>query len=156
MEPVSAGQPYLAIVEYAHTPEAVTNLLADARALAAPAGRVLVVLGCGGDRDALKRPAMGEAAAAAADLAVFTNDNPRSEDPSAILEAMIGGVPAGRDVVVEPDRRAAIGRVVAVAAPGDVVVVAGKGHEQGQDVAGVITPFDDRAVLREAILAGRS
>ena len=151
MEPVDAGQPYLAIVDYAHTPEAVTNLLADARHLAGPDGKVRVVLGCGGDRDASKRPAMGRAAATGADVAVFTNDNPRSENPQAILDAMLDGVPAGREVLVEPDRRSAIERVVAEAEPGDVVVIAGKGHEPGQDVAGVVTPFDDRVVLRDVI-----
>jgi UDP-N-acetylmuramoyl-L-alanyl-D-glutamate--2,6-diaminopimelate ligase len=155
MESVDAGQPYLAIVDYAHTPEAVTSLLADARLLAAPGGRVSIVLGCGGDRDPSKRPAMGAAAATGADAAVFTNDNPRSEDPRSILDAMLEGVPDGRDVVVEPDRRAAIERVVQAAEPGDVVVIAGKGHEQGQDVAGDVTPFDDRVVLRELIGASR-
>jgi UDP-N-acetylmuramoyl-L-alanyl-D-glutamate--2,6-diaminopimelate ligase len=154
MESVVAGQPYLVLVDYAHTPEAVTSLLADARVLAGPdRGRVLVVIGCGGDRDRAKRPAMGAAAASGADVAVFTNDNPRSEDPDEILAAMLGGVPAAADVAVQPDRRAAIERVVALAAPGDVVVIAGKGHEQGQEVDGVVTPFDDRQVVREVIAA---
>jgi UDP-N-acetylmuramoyl-L-alanyl-D-glutamate--2,6-diaminopimelate ligase len=154
MESVVAGQPYLVLVDYAHTPEAVTSLLADARGLAAPRqGRVLVVLGCGGDRDRAKRPAMGAAAAAGADVAVFTNDNPRSEDPDQILAAMLAGVPADSDVAVQPDRRAAIDRVVTLARPGDVVVIAGKGHEQGQEVDGVVTPFDDRQIVREVIAA---
>jgi UDP-N-acetylmuramoyl-L-alanyl-D-glutamate--2,6-diaminopimelate ligase len=151
MEPIEAGQPYLVLVDYAHTPEAVTSTLADARAMTGAGGRVVVVLGCGGDRDRAKRPAMGEAAALGADVAIFTSDNPRSEDPLAILEAMRTGVPDGIDVVVEPDRRTAIERAVAAATSGDVVVVAGKGHEPGQDVAGVVTPFDDRVVVREAI-----
>jgi UDP-N-acetylmuramoyl-L-alanyl-D-glutamate--2,6-diaminopimelate ligase len=153
LERVDAGQPFIALVDYAHTPRAVGAVLADARSLAGPAGRVLVVLGCGGDRDREKRPLMGEAAATAADLAVFTNDNPRSEDPATILDAMQQGVPAGARVLVEPDRARAIDVAVALARPGDVVVVAGKGHEQGQDTAGVITPFDDRIVLRAAIEA---
>jgi UDP-N-acetylmuramoyl-L-alanyl-D-glutamate--2,6-diaminopimelate ligase len=111
------------------------------------------VIGAGGDRDPYKRPAMGEIAARDADLAVLTSDNPRSEDPMAILAAVRAGadrVPGAR-VEVVPDRRAAIERAVAWAGPGDVVVVAGKGHEQGQEVAGVVHPFDDRAVLRESL-----
>jgi UDP-N-acetylmuramoyl-L-alanyl-D-glutamate--2,6-diaminopimelate ligase len=153
MEPVDAGQPFAVLVDYAHTPAAVASLLGDARGLAASDGRVLVVLGCGGDRDRLKRPQMGAAAATGADLAVLTSDNPRSEDPSAILAAMRDGVPAGRDVEVVPDRRAAIGRVIERARPGDVVVIAGKGHEQGQDIGGQVLPFDDRVVAREALAA---
>jgi UDP-N-acetylmuramoyl-L-alanyl-D-glutamate--2,6-diaminopimelate ligase len=151
MEPVDAGQPYLALVDYAHTPAAVTRLLADAHQLAAPGGRVLIVLGCGGDRDREKRPLMGHAAATGSDLAVFTNDNPRSEDPAEILAAMSTGVPPGINVVVEPDRRRAIATAVDAARPGDVLLVAGKGHEQGQDIGGVVTPFDDRVELRNLI-----
>jgi UDP-N-acetylmuramoyl-L-alanyl-D-glutamate--2,6-diaminopimelate ligase len=156
MESIAAGQPYVVLVDYAHTPEAVTSLLAEARRLASPAGRVVVVLGCGGDRDRGKRPAMGAAAAAGADVAIFTNDNPRSEDPLEILAAMRAGVPAGCDVVVEPDRRVAIDRAVGVAKPGDVVVVAGKGHEQGQEIDGAVIPFDDRVVVRESLEAHSS
>jgi len=152
MEPISAGQPYVVLVDYAHTPEAVATLLAEARRLAAPEGQVVVVLGCGGDRDRAKRPAMG-AAAADADIAVFTNDNPRSEDPLAILDAMLAGVPAGAHVVVEPDRRSAIHQAVGFATAGDVIVVAGKGHEQGQEIAGQVIAFDDRVVVREAVMA---
>jgi UDP-N-acetylmuramoyl-L-alanyl-D-glutamate--2,6-diaminopimelate ligase len=143
MERVDAGQPFLALVDYAHTPEAVTTLLRAVRDVTP--GRVLVVLGCGGDRDAAKRPLMGRAAAEGADLAVLTSDNPRDEDPLAILRAMAAGAPGA---LVEPDRRAAIAAAVAAARPGDAVVVAGKGHETGQEVAGVVTPFDDREVLR--------
>jgi UDP-N-acetylmuramoyl-L-alanyl-D-glutamate--2,6-diaminopimelate ligase len=151
MEPIDAGQPYLVLVDYAHTPEAVSNLLAGARTLVAPGARVHVVLGCGGDRDRAKRPAMGAAAARGADVAIFTNDNPRSEDPASILAAMLEGVPDPGDVVVDPDRRSAIHRAVDEAAAGDIVVIAGKGHEAGQEVDGVVTPFDDRVVVREAI-----
>ncbi|HWC35762.1 MAG TPA: UDP-N-acetylmuramoyl-L-alanyl-D-glutamate--2,6-diaminopimelate ligase [Mycobacteriales bacterium] len=151
LERVDAGQPYLALVDYAHTPRAVSAVLADARALADPGARVLVVLGCGGDRDRDKRPMMGRAAATAADLTVLTNDNPRSEDPAEILAAMQEGVPAGARVLVEPDRARAIDAAVNLARPGDVLVVAGKGHEQGQETAGVVVPFDDRVVLRHAI-----
>ncbi len=152
LEPVDVGQPFVAVVDYAHTPGAVTAALSDARALADPGGRVLVVLGCGGDRDRAKRPLMGAAAATGSDLAVFTNDNPRSEDPEEILAAMRSGVPAGLRVLVEPDRARAIDAAVRLARAGDVLVVAGKGHEQGQETAGVSVPFDDRLVLRESLL----
>jgi UDP-N-acetylmuramoyl-L-alanyl-D-glutamate--2,6-diaminopimelate ligase len=147
MERVDAGQPFLALVDYAHTPDAVQRLLAAVRAVTS--GRVIVVLGCGGDRDRAKRPLMG-AAAAAADLAVLTSDNPRSEDPEQILAEMAAGAPGA---VREVDRRAAIALAVRAARPGDAVVVAGKGHETGQEVAGTVTPFDDRLVLREALSA---
>ncbi len=144
MERVDIGQPFTALVDYAHTPDAVVTLLRSVRALTS--GRVIVVLGCGGDRDRGKRPQMGRAAVAGADLAVLTSDNPRGEDPLAILGEM-----TQPGAVVEPDRRAAIAWAVAQARRGDVVVVAGKGHESGQEVAGVVTPFDDRLVLREAL-----
>lgn len=146
MERVDAGQPFLAVVDFAHTPEAVAAVLREVRAVIP--GRVIVVLGCGGDRDRGKRPLMGLAAVEGADLAILTSDNPRSEDPLAILEQM-----AQPAAVLEPDRRAAIALAVAQARPGDAVVVAGKGHESGQEVAGVVTPFDDRDVLRAEILA---
>ena len=153
LERIDEGQSFLAVVDYAHTPEAVARLLAALRALTA--GRLIVVLGCGGDRDAGKRPLMGAAAASGADVAVFTDDNPRSEASSDILAAMLAGVPVDvRDrVQVEPDRAVAIARAVALATAGDTVVVAGKGHERGQDVAGVVTPFDDRDMLRRSIKA---
>src|SRR4051812_3007697 len=152
MERIDEGQPFLAVVDYAHTPDAVTSLLEEARVLTGDGGRVLVVLGCGGDRDRGKRPLMGAAAAGGADIAVLTSDNPRSEDPQAILDAMSSGAAGGAArVVVEPDRRAAIRLAVAECAPGDVLVVAGKGHEQGQETAGVVLPFDDRDVLRDAL-----
>jgi UDP-N-acetylmuramoyl-L-alanyl-D-glutamate--2,6-diaminopimelate ligase len=146
MERVDAGQPFLAVVDYAHTPDAVTTLLKTVRAVTP--GRVLVVLGCGGDRDRGKRPLMGRAAVDGADVAFLTSDNPRSEDPLAILAEMAADAPGA---VVEPDRRAAICAAVRAARPGDAVVVAGKGHETGQEVDGVVTPFDDRQVLREAL-----
>jgi UDP-N-acetylmuramoyl-L-alanyl-D-glutamate--2,6-diaminopimelate ligase len=145
MERVEAGQPFLALVDYAHTPDAVSRLLSAVRTFTS--GRVIVVLGCGGDRDHAKRPLMG-AAASTADLAILTSDNPRSEDPQAILEEMAVGAP---EALLEVDRRAAIARAVAAAGPGDAVVVAGKGHESGQEAAGVLTPFDDRLVLREVL-----
>jgi UDP-N-acetylmuramoyl-L-alanyl-D-glutamate--2,6-diaminopimelate ligase len=146
MERVDAGQPFLAVVDYAHTPDAVATLLRTVRAVTT--GEVLVVLGCGGDRDVAKRPLMGRAAAEGADVAILTSDNPRSEDPLEILRQMAAGAPGA---VVEPDRRTAIELAVARARAGDAVVVAGKGHETGQEVAGVVLPFDDRVVLREAL-----
>ncbi len=158
MERIDAGQSFLALVDYAHTPDAVDTLLAAVRMLVP--GRVLLVLGCGGDRDPYKRPLMGAAAVRGADFAFLTSDNPRSEDPLAILAAMVAGAestvasaaaPAAQPWLVEPDRRAAIDAAIAAAGPGDVVVVAGKGHERGQETAGVVRDFDDRVELRAAI-----
>jgi UDP-N-acetylmuramoyl-L-alanyl-D-glutamate--2,6-diaminopimelate ligase len=151
MERVDAGQPYLALVDYAHTPDAVGQLLRTVRAITT--GQVIVVLGCGGDRDPGKRPLMGAAAAQLADVAVLTSDNPRSEDPANILEAMRAGADSvnGGQVRLEIDRAAAIAWAVAHAQTGDTVVVAGKGHETGQEQAGVTHPFDDRDVLRAAL-----
>ncbi|MEU5916943.1 UDP-N-acetylmuramoyl-L-alanyl-D-glutamate--2,6-diaminopimelate ligase [Streptomyces sp. NPDC047141] len=154
LERVDAGQPYLAVVDYAHKTDAVESVLRSLREVTE--GRLHVVIGCGGDRDTTKRGPMGAAAARLADTAVLTSDNPRSEDPLVILSALLAGaaeVPRGErgDVLVEPDRAAAIAAAVSRARPGDTVLVAGKGHEQGQEIAGVVRPFDDRQVLREAI-----
>lgn len=154
LERVDAGQPYLAVVDYAHKTDAVESVLRALRKVTE--GRLHVVLGCGGDRDTTKRGPMGAAAARLADTAVLTSDNPRSEDPLAILATMLEGaasVPVHErgEVQVFEDRAAAIAAAVARAQPGDTVLVAGKGHEQGQDIAGVVRPFDDRQVLREAI-----
>ncbi|MFI1718169.1 UDP-N-acetylmuramoylalanyl-D-glutamate--2,6-diaminopimelate ligase [Streptomyces sp. PanSC19] len=159
LERVEAGQPYLAVVDYAHKTDAVESVLRSLREVTE--GRLHVVIGCGGDRDTTKRGPMGAAAARLADTAVLTSDNPRSEDPLVILGAMLAGaaeVPAQErgHVLVEPDRAAAIAAAVARARPGDTVLVAGKGHEQGQETAGVVRPFDDREVLREAILHQQS
>ena len=156
LERVDAGQPFLALVDYAHTPRAVEALLTDLRPLTR--GRLIVVLGCGGDRDRLKRPLMGAAAVRGADVAVFTSDNPRSEDSLAILAEMERGVddvPVEQrsELLVEPDRAAAITLAVRLARPADTVVVAGKGHEQGQEFADRTVPFDDRVSLRSAIEA---
>ncbi|MGI5351886.1 Mur ligase family protein [Streptomyces sp. CA-250714] len=156
LQRVDAGQDFLAIVDYAHKPDAVESVLYAVRKVTD--GAVHAVLGCGGDRDPHKRPAMGAALARLADTAVLTSDNPRSEDPLAILATMLGGaaeVPAHErgTVLLEEDRAAAIRAAVDRAEPGDTVLVLGKGHEQGQDIAGVVRPFDDVQVLHDAIRA---
>ncbi|MET7524195.1 UDP-N-acetylmuramoyl-L-alanyl-D-glutamate--2,6-diaminopimelate ligase [Streptomyces sp900116325] len=154
LERVDAGQPYLALVDYAHKTDAVESVLRSLRKVTE--GKLHIVLGCGGDRDTTKRGPMGAAAARLADTAVLTSDNPRSEDPLAILAAMLSGaaeVPVHErgEVLVDADRAAAVAAAVARARPGDTVLIAGKGHEQGQDIHGVVRPFDDRTVLRAAI-----
>jgi UDP-N-acetylmuramoyl-L-alanyl-D-glutamate--2,6-diaminopimelate ligase len=147
-EPVDEGQEFAVLVDYAHTPDSLQNVLEAARGLTG--GRVHVVFGCGGDRDRGKRPLMGEIAARLADRVVVTSDNPRSEDPEAIINEILAGVGAGVDA--EVDRRAAIAETIAGAAAGDVVVIAGKGHEQGQEFAGGHKiPFDDKTVAREIL-----
>ena len=154
---VDAGQPFTVVVDYAHTPEALEQVLRAARELIGSDGRVIVAFGCGGDRDHSKRPLMGHAAADLADVVVLTSDNPRSENPAAIIEEVRKGMPArSRGVVVEPDRAAAIALALNRARGGDVVVIAGKGHETGQEIAGTVEPFDDRAVARSVLaeLAG--
>jgi UDP-N-acetylmuramoyl-L-alanyl-D-glutamate--2,6-diaminopimelate ligase len=152
MEPVEAGQDFLVVVDYAHTPDSIRNVLAAARPLTT--GRVIVVFGCGGDRDRAKRSPMGQAATEGADLTVVTNDNPRSEDPARIIAAIErGAAQGGGRYVVEPDRRAAIRLALSEARSGDVVVVAGKGHETVQEFADHAEPFDDRAVAREELEA---
>ncbi|MCL2780989.1 MAG: UDP-N-acetylmuramoyl-L-alanyl-D-glutamate--2,6-diaminopimelate ligase [Actinomycetia bacterium] len=159
MERVDEGQPYLAVVDYSHKPAAIEGALRALRSVTR--GRLIVVLGCGGDRDRGKRPLMGEAAARGAELLLVTDDNPRSEDPAAIRRAMLDGAlaaPAGqRGEVREIDgRAAAIAAAVAAARPGDTVLIAGKGHELGQEIGGVTHPFDDRVELRGAIRAAGS
>jgi len=154
MEPVDAGQPFVAIVDYAHTPDAVTTALGALRA--ATRGRLITVLGCGGDRDPGKRADMGAAAALGSDVLVVTDDNPRSEDPAAIRAAMLAGVrevPADRraEVLEVGNRRAALTAAVRMAQAGDTLLVAGKGHETGQEIAGSLLPFDDRDVLRDVL-----
>jgi UDP-N-acetylmuramoyl-L-alanyl-D-glutamate--2,6-diaminopimelate ligase len=151
-EVVDEGQPFTVVVDYSHTPDSLAGALRAARGLGD--GRVIAVFGAGGDRDRGKRPLMGQVAAELADLAIVTSDNPRSEDPLAIIQDVLQGT--GVDVEIDPDRRSAIHRAVGLAEPGDVVVVAGKGHEQGQDVGGVVHPFDDRVVVREALAALRA
>ena len=156
MERVDAGQPFTVLVDYAHTPDSVEHVLHAARRLTP--GQVISVVGCGGDRDAGKRPLMGRAAAEASDLAILTSDNPRSEDPGAILDAVAKGAASVRNATwrVVSDRRSAIASALAAAHPGDVVVIAGKGHETTQEFADVTVSFDDRAVARELLLTLRA
>jgi len=146
-EAVEEGQPFTVLVDYAHTPDSLTNVLRAARELTS--GHLICVFGCGGDRDRGKRPEMGRIASELADVAIVTSDNPRSEDPQAIIDEILAGV--SDDVQVEPDRRAAITRAVEQAREHDVVVIAGKGHEQGQEFADRKVPFDDREVARDAL-----
>jgi UDP-N-acetylmuramoyl-L-alanyl-D-glutamate--2,6-diaminopimelate ligase len=150
-ERVDTGRDFAVLVDYAHTPDALESVLGAARALV-DGGKLVVVFGCGGDRDRAKRPVMGEVATRLADVAILTSDNPRSEDPEAIARDVLGGVVGDRDApVVELDRRAAIRHALRAAGNGDVVVIAGKGHETGQTTAGVTVPFDDRVVAREEL-----
>jgi UDP-N-acetylmuramoyl-L-alanyl-D-glutamate--2,6-diaminopimelate ligase len=149
------GQPFGVLVDYAHTPDSLENVLRAARALTT--GRVICVFGCGGDRDRGKRPQMGAIATSLADATIVTSDNPRSEDPEAIVAEILAGTHPDREHAVEAivERRAAIARALELASPGDVVVIAGKGHEQGQEFAGGRkVPFDDVAIARELLPAG--
>jgi UDP-N-acetylmuramoyl-L-alanyl-D-glutamate--2,6-diaminopimelate ligase len=152
-ERVEAGQPFLVVVDYAHTPDALERVLTTARKLVSPGGRLVAVFGCGGDRDRGKRPIMGEIAARLTDRAWVTSDNPRTERPSAIVDEVLVGVArvpgAAQRTVADPDRRTAIGAALGWARAGDVVVIAGKGHETYQVVGQEVLPFDDRAVARE-------
>ena len=148
-ETIDEGQPFTVVVDYSHKPGALENVLRTARDLAT--GRVLCVFGCGGDRDRTKRPLMGRIAGDLADVAIVTSDNPRSEDPDAIIDEVVAGAP-GR-LEVEPDRAKAIGQALEGAQAGDVVVIAGKGHEQGQELDGRVVPFDDRDVVRATLRA---
>ncbi len=149
-EPIDEGQDFAVLVDYAHTPDSLENVLRAARRLSK--GRVLSVFGAGGDRDRDKRPKMGRVGVVGSDLAIVTSDNPRSEAPGAIIEEILGGIENGSNVAVEPDRRAAIALAFARAKPGDTVVIAGKGHEQGQEFEdGRKIPFDDREVAREEL-----
>ncbi len=149
-ETVDEGQDFGVLVDYAHTPDSLENVLRAARGIAG--GRLHVVFGAGGDRDRGKRPLMGEAASRLADRVIVTSDNPRSEDPEAIVDEVLAG--AGPGAVREVDRRRAIGLAIDAARAGDVVVIAGKGHEQGQEFEnGRKEPFDDVTVAREALRA---
>ena len=146
LEQVNVGQKFLAFVDYAHTPDAVINVLNTARTLTK--GKLIAVLGCGGDRDKGKRPLMGKALTAA-DFPIFTSDNPRSENPEEILKDMVAGLSHAGEVII--DRKEAISKAVSLAEAGDVIAILGKGHETGQEIAGIKHPFDDRKVLAEAI-----
>jgi UDP-N-acetylmuramoyl-L-alanyl-D-glutamate--2,6-diaminopimelate ligase len=148
-ETVDAGQQFSVVVDYAHTPDGLTKILTAAREITA--GRLIVVFGAGGDRDREKRPLMGAAAARLADLAVVTSDNPRSEDPDPIIAEILQGAPDHANVIVDPDRATAIATALANARPGDAVVIAGKGHEKGQEIGGRVLPFDDIEVARTAL-----
>jgi UDP-N-acetylmuramoyl-L-alanyl-D-glutamate--2,6-diaminopimelate ligase len=153
LEEVAVGQNFNAFVDYAHTPDAVSNVLNSVREFTS--GRVIAVLGCGGDRDATKRPLMGKALLDNADVAVFTSDNPRSEDPSAILDSMTSGLKITKPSQVIIDRAAAIEYAAALASSGDTVIILGKGHELGQEINGQVLDFDDRLILAQKIEAKR-
>ena len=155
-EMIDCGQPFSVVVDYAHTEDGLRNLLLAARSVTT--GRVIAVFGCGGDRDRTKRPKMAQVVARMSDFAVLTSDNPRTEDPVKIaLDAEVGlqheGKAKGTDYIVELDRREAIGRAVSVAQPGDILVIAGKGHETYQIIGETRVPFDDRKVARETLRA---
>ncbi len=149
LEKVDLGQKFLALVDYAHTPDAVERVLAAVREITP--GRVIAVLGCGGDRDSSKRPLMGKALVLGCDFAILTSDNPRSESPGKILEQMSSEIKHGENVMVEEDRRGAIAVAIAEATPGDTVIILGKGHEVGQEIDGIKYSFDDRIELAKAI-----
>jgi UDP-N-acetylmuramoyl-L-alanyl-D-glutamate--2,6-diaminopimelate ligase len=159
-EAVDGGQPFTVVVDYAHTDDALRNVLALARGLVSGAhGRVLTVFGCGGDRDRTKRPRMGRAAAEASEIIIVTSDNPRSEDPRAIIDEILPGTAgAPATVEVEPDRAKAIALAMTKAHPNDIVVIAGKGHEKTQTIGNQVLQFDDVAVARQALawLKGKS
>ena len=153
LEEIAIGQDFTALVDYAHTPDAVSNVLASIREFTP--GKVIAVLGCGGDRDPMKRPLMGHALSAHADIAIFTSDNPRSENPDAILQAMTAGIDIAQPSQRISDRAEAISYAVSLAGPGDTVAVLGKGHELGQEIMGQTLDFDDRVFLAKAIEAKR-
>jgi UDP-N-acetylmuramoyl-L-alanyl-D-glutamate--2,6-diaminopimelate ligase len=149
LESIALGQSFVAMIDYAHSPDAVSRVLETAREITD--GRVIAVLGCGGDRDSSKRLLMGKALQEGADVAIFTSDNPRSEKPQEILIQMVLGLEINKPSAVIEDRTQAIKAAVNEAKDGDLVIVLGKGHEKGQEVDGVILPFDDRIELARAI-----
>jgi UDP-N-acetylmuramoyl-L-alanyl-D-glutamate--2,6-diaminopimelate ligase len=153
---VDCGQDFAVVVDYAHTDDALRNIIAVAREFVSRrGGRVITMFGCGGDRDRTKRPLMGRAAGAGSDVVVLTSDNPRGEDPLAIIDEVLPGLSdASAPVIVEPDRRHAIELAIAQARPGDLVLLAGKGHEKTQTISGQVIPFDDVAIA-EQVLRGR-
>jgi UDP-N-acetylmuramoyl-L-alanyl-D-glutamate--2,6-diaminopimelate ligase len=149
MEVIADGTPISVVVDFAHTPAGLEVVLSSARQLST--GRVICVFGCGGDRDRAKRPLMGQVAGRLADVVVLTSDNPRSEDPLAIIDEVRAGMAGHPEPVVEPDRSVAIDLALERARPGDLVVIAGKGHETTQTVGGRTVPFDDREEARRAL-----
>jgi UDP-N-acetylmuramoyl-L-alanyl-D-glutamate--2,6-diaminopimelate ligase len=149
LEEINLGQPFGAYVDYAHTPDAVERILKTLREDCE--GQIIAVLGSGGDRDKLKRPLMGRALFNGSDVAIFTSDNPRSEDPMTILQEMVADLPIEKPSIIEPDRAAAIAYAVSIAGDKDLVIVLGKGHEKGQEIAGLIHSFDDRSEIARAI-----
>jgi UDP-N-acetylmuramoyl-L-alanyl-D-glutamate--2,6-diaminopimelate ligase len=151
LESVTLGQDFKALVDYAHSPDAVANVLAAAREFTS--GKIIAVLGCGGDRDASKRPLMGSALVHGSDVAIFTSDNPRSEEPSKIIQQMVGALTVTVPSCAIEDRASAIRYAASIAQSGDTVLILGKGHENGQDIKGAVTPFDDRIQLAQAIEA---
>ena len=149
-ESIREGQSFSVIVDFAHTPDGLRNVLQTARTITAE--RLICVFGCGGDRDRTKRPIMGEIASRLADFAVVTSDNPRSEEPGDIIEQILAGI-EGAQHAAEPDREAAIKQAIAMAQPGDTVVIAGKGHETYQELRDGRIDFDDREVARRMLRA---
>ena len=149
LEIIDVGQEFRAVVDFAHSPDAVERVLKTLRE--STSGKIIGVLGCGGDRDKSKRALMGNALLLGTDYAIFTSDNPRSEDPAEILRDMTSGLALTDNSHVEIDRRSAIAFAVALAHPGDCIVLLGKGHESGQEIHGVKLPFDDRIELASAI-----
>jgi UDP-N-acetylmuramoyl-L-alanyl-D-glutamate--2,6-diaminopimelate ligase len=148
-EPVVAGQPFLCIVDYAHTPDSLENVLQTIEGFAD--GRIITVFGCGGDRDRTKRPLMGAIASRMSDITIVTLDNPRTEDPQAILDEIVTGIVEHAEYEVIENRADAIKKAIEIARPQDVVLIAGKGHETYQEIHGVRTDFDDREVAKSAI-----
>ena len=153
LEEVNVGQQFAAVVDYAHTPDAVRNVLRSVREFTT--GSVIAVLGCGGDRDSSKRPLMGQALLEGADIAIFTSDNPRSEDPAEILRQMVGAQKIAAPSCVIEDRKMAIEYAISLAKDGDTVAILGKGHEIGQEISGRKEPFDDRVILAQALAGAK-
>ena len=153
MEKIEMGQPFSVFVDYAHTPDGLKHVITASKSMleTGSPGRIVVVFGCGGDRDGAKRPAMGLITTSLADYAILTSDNPRSEDPWTIIKEVEEGVIDHSKLIVEPDRRTAIKQAVEMAHENDILIIAGKGHETNQEIAGKILPFDDRQVVREEI-----
>jgi UDP-N-acetylmuramoyl-L-alanyl-D-glutamate--2,6-diaminopimelate ligase len=152
-EKVEAGQDFVVLVDFAHTPDGLAEVLRSVRA-SSPDSRVILVFGCGGDRDKMKRPLMGEISVSLADVVIVTSDNPRSEDPEAIMSSIIAGIPdhmRHRLLSTDVDRRRAIQRAINIARTGDVVLIAGKGHEVTQTIGAESYPFDDRMVALEML-----